>query len=178
MSGVRERLVEEIGRIAAGIAASHGVEIVDLVYRSQGKHSVLRIDIDRPGLPGVGLDDCEAVSRALEGALDAVDGLPEAYDLQVSSPGLDRPIRSDDDFRRNTGRRVMVETSEPILGRRSLAGTLAAATAAGIVLRLDDGTDAEILRPAVVSARQELGVGPERGPRHGRTGGRGPHGIV
>jgi ribosome maturation factor RimP len=174
----RERLVEEIRRVAAGIAASHGVEIVDLIFRLQGKHSVVRVDIDRPGIPGVGIADCEAVSRDLETALDATDGLPEAYDLQVSSPGLDRPIRTDDDFRRNTGRRVVVETGDSVVGARHIVGTLESATASVIRLRLDDGEDIEIQRQSIVFARQDLGLGPERPSRQGRPGPPGPHGIV
>lgn len=179
MSSGKDVLLGQIDRIARDVAATRGVEVVDLVYRPQGKYSVLRIDIDRPGLPGVGLEDCEAYSRSLEPHLDALEDLPEEYDLQVSSPGLDRPIRSDDDFRRNTGRRVVVETSVAIDGRRSFVGELIGADGDTVRLRQDgDAGEVEIPRAPIVLARQDLGFPPPRDRSRGRSGTRGTRGIV
>ena len=167
MSSARDALVAKIEELAGQAATRCGVEVVEVIYRKQGPHSVLRIDIDRPGLPGVGLAECEAMSRALEPDLDALAGLREETELQVSSPGLDRPIRTSDDIRRNTGRRIVVESAEPIAGQREFRGVLAGERHGGLVVTLDDGTEAEIPLAEVRRAHQDLEI-PRRRPKgHG-----------
>jgi ribosome maturation factor RimP len=121
----RQQALAEVERIAGEVAAEIGVEIVEFVFHSQGRHSLLRIDIDRPGMPGVALADCEALSRALGDRIESLSFFEAPYDLQVSSPGLDRPIRTDDDIRRNTGRPVRVEFRDENGKVRELHGTLA-----------------------------------------------------
>lgn len=178
MSSGKDVLLGEIERMAGDSAASQGVEVVDLVYRPQGKYTVLRIDIDRPGIPGVGLEECEAYSRDLEPRLDELEGLPDGYELQVSSPGADRPIRTDDDFRRNTGRRVLIETAVPITGRKSFVGCLVEAGAVAARLRSDEDEVLEIPRSAITFARQDLEFPRPRDRARGRSGSRGTRGIV
>jgi len=124
MNEKRERALAELGRIAHEIAGGLGLEIVELVFHSQGKHSLLRIDIDRPGMPGVGLADCELMSRSLGDRIEDVPFFEGSYDLQVSSPGLDRPIRTDADLRRNAGRPVRVEFRDEHDKVREIHGTL------------------------------------------------------
>lgn len=178
MSSGKDVVLGQIERIARDHAATQGVEVVDLVYRPQGKYTVLRIDIDRPGVPGVRLEDCEAFSRGLEPDLDQIEDLPEGYELQVSSPGADRPIRTDDDFRRNTGRRVLVETAVPIGGRKSWVGELLGAGTETARLRSDEDEVLEIPRPAIIFARQDLEFPAPRDRSRGRPGKRGTRGIV
>lgn len=156
MSPAQDVLLTKIQELAREAAESNGVEIVEVILRRQGKHSVLRIDIDRPGPAGVGLAECEAVSRTLGPGLDALDGLPESYDLQISSPGLERPIRTSDDVRRNTGRRVVVETREPVEGARVLRGELRGELGGVWRLALDDGREVAVPAGAVQLARQDL----------------------
>lgn len=164
----REDRGTEVDRLAREAAGPLGLEIVEIVVRRQGRHSLVRVDIDRPGVPGVGIDDCERMSRALEARLDETAIMGESpYDLQVSSPGLDRPIRSGDDVRRNLGRRVVVETREPIAGRRGFVGTLAGGDERSLVVRTDDGLDVEIPAASIEKAHQEIDFsgGSRRGTR-------------
>jgi ribosome maturation factor RimP len=153
--------------MAAQAASTRGVELVEVVYRRQGRHSVLRVDIDRPGTAGVTLEDCEAVSHALDALLEADDPFGEVpYDLQVSSPGLDRPIRTPDDVRRNTGRRVTVNARVPIEGKRSFKGVLTGGDAAGFRVHRDDGVEVGVPFEAVELAHQDLDLPPS--PRRGK----------
>ncbi len=101
MKKASDDISREVERLAAAVASRRGLEVVEVRYHRRAGRGTLRVDVDRPGTPGVGLDDCEAVSRELEVLLDEGGMIEEPYDLQVSSPGLDRPIRTDDDIRRN-----------------------------------------------------------------------------
>ena len=147
--------VEATREVASRIAGSMGLEVVELVFHGTGGRWLLRLHIDRAGPVGVGIEDCQRVSRALGEALDDADLIDHSYTLEVSSPGIDRPIRTPDDIRRNTGRRVVMETSESVLGRRRFRGVLLAAEGEDLRLREDDG--AEVLVPGrrVVRAQQD-----------------------
>jgi ribosome maturation factor RimP len=83
-----------------------GYELYDLALIGTGGHTTLRVRIDRP--EGVSLDDCERVSKSLSGLLDQADPLPTRYDLEVSSPGAERPLRNLDEYRRFVGKRANV----------------------------------------------------------------------
>lgn len=152
---MNDGIVAAVKEKADEVAALHGLEVVEIVLRRQGKYSLLRVDVDRAGPGGVGLGDCERVSRDLEAWLDRQDPIAGTYELQVSSPGLDRPIRTDDDVRRNTGRRIVVETSVEIGGSTRLRGTLLGLDGASIRLGLPEGGEATIPREHVVSAVQD-----------------------
>lgn len=153
--------------MAAQAASTRGVEVVEVLVRRQGRHSILRVDIDRPGTPGVTLEDCEAVSHVLDALLDADDPFGEVpYDLQVSSPGLDRPIRTPDDVRRNVGRRVVVGTRVPVDGQRSFKGVLQGGDPAGFRVLRDDGVEIAVAFEAVELAHQDLDLPPS--PRRGK----------
>jgi ribosome maturation factor RimP len=147
---------DEVRRLARPVVADLGLEIVDTAFRRRGSRWHLRIDIDRAGARGVGLEDCERVSGALGVALEDSGVLEDAYVLEVSSPGLDRPIRTDDDIRRNTGRAVVVETREPVEGRRSFRGVLLGADRDALRLREAEG-ETRVPRSLVVKAHQEIG---------------------
>jgi ribosome maturation factor RimP len=156
MSSRRDAALAEIEAAAREVAASLGLEIVELAFHSQGKHSLLRIDIDRQGPAGVGLQDCEALSRALDARLEVIELFDAPYELQVSSPGLDRPIRSDDDLRRNEGRLVRAEYRDPSGKPMETAGVLLAVGPRGAV-RVDDGkTVVEISRDRILLLKQSL----------------------
>jgi ribosome maturation factor RimP len=121
------------------VARSHGLELFDVQWRREPIGWVLRVIIDRPegaaavaaggaGTEGVGVEDCQVVSQDLGALLDVEDDLgPSAergYTLEVSSPGLDRPLRGEADYRRFTGRLAKIVTKEPVEGQSHFAGRL------------------------------------------------------
>jgi len=112
-----------------------GYELSDLELKLGGKNGVLRLFIDQPG--GVTLDDCEKVSRAVSALLDVEDPLPGHYDLEVSSPGLDRKLTKIEHFQRFTGETVKVQMRFPVEGRRRFRGTLVSSDADNIVVEVD-----------------------------------------
>ncbi|HEY4708502.1 MAG TPA: ribosome maturation factor RimP [Thermodesulfobacteriota bacterium] len=112
-----EGIDERIRALAAPVAGSLGVELVDVEFTSEYGRRVLRIYIDRPG--GVTVEDCERVSRELGTILDVEDPIPQSYNLEVSSPGLDRPLKTENDFSRYAGKRARIKTREPLDGRRN-----------------------------------------------------------
>jgi len=159
LSGSRhEKLLDDLKRIASRFAEEVGVELVDLTLRGSGKRRRLRVDIDRCGAESVTLEDCQEVSRGLGEAIEAAELIPGSYVLEVSSPGADRPIRTVDDIRRNTGRRIIVNTAEPIGGRRSFKGLLLGGENGS--LKLAEEGDGEVIIPLgkVQIARQDIGI--------------------
>jgi ribosome maturation factor RimP len=128
-------VVERVRTIATRVAGSYGFEIFDVQYRRERSAMVLRIQIDRPwdesrGRAGsvaeesVSVDDCANVSRDLSAVLDAEDVVPTAYTLEVSSPGLDRPLRRAADYRRFEGRRAKIVMREAVDGQMFFKGRL------------------------------------------------------
>lgn len=113
MSGIgQEPIAEQVRRLLEPVLERDGFELVDVEWLRQAGRWTLRIFVDRPG--GVGIDECQAVSRTVEPILDVEDVIEPAYDLEVSSPGLDRPLRKARDFERYAGRRVHVKGYAPI----------------------------------------------------------------
>ena len=112
-----------------------GYELSDLEVKLGGKHGVLRVFIDKPD--GIGLHDCEKVSLAVSALLDVEDPLPGHYDLEVSSPGLDRKLTKIEHFQRFTGETVKVQMRFPIEGRKRFRGTLVSSNDEKIVVEVD-----------------------------------------
>lgn len=126
-----------------------GYELLDLEWVT-GQRSVLRVYLDAPG--GVQVEDCEQVSHYVSGVLDVEDPVPGQYVLEVSSPGLDRPLVRPEHFRRFVGHEVQVEILEPLDGRRRFRGRLAEAAAERIALECE-GRRVELTYDALRSAR-------------------------
>ncbi|MBZ5574408.1 MAG: ribosome maturation factor RimP [Acidobacteriia bacterium] len=115
--------VERVNEIAARVAASSGLEVVEVDMRGSGNKRMLRIFIDKPG--GVTHEDCANVSRELGTILDVEDVIPGgSYVLEVSSPGLDRKLSRPADFQRFVGSRVKLTTRNPVNGNRYFEGRL------------------------------------------------------
>jgi len=122
-------VIERIRALASGIAGPYGLDIFDVQYRREGPGMVLRVQIDRPGSgataeESVSVEDCARVSRDLSAVLDVEDALPTAYTLEVSSPGLDRPLRHAADYGRFAGRRAKLVMREPVDGQMFFKGRL------------------------------------------------------
>ena len=112
-----------------------GCELVDVEYAADGGRNVLRVYIDRP--EGITVDYCAKVRRQVSAVLDVEDPIPEGYTLEVSSPGLDRPLVKRADFERFAGREVKVRMREAQSGRRNFKGTLEGVQGDAIVLQVD-----------------------------------------
>jgi ribosome maturation factor RimP len=136
--------LEQVRAIAERVARSHGLEVWDLVSRRETHGQVVRVFIDRPGPAAtpedsVSIEDCELVSRELGTILDVEDPLPFAYTLEVSSPGLDRPLRSEHDYRRFEGRLAKIVVSEPVDNQRAFEGRLRGVEAGAVLLEWPNG---------------------------------------
>ena len=118
MAELPEQVQEEIEKIVS----SEGLELVHIDYHRQSRGYLLRVDIDKEG--GVTLDDCQLVSQQISTFLDVHDVVPTEYELQVSSPGLDRKFYKESDYQKFLGRLVRVKTSKAIRGLHVIVGRL------------------------------------------------------
>lgn len=114
-----------------------GCELVGIEYHPSGQHSLLRVYIDKPD--GVTVDDCSAVSYQVSGLLDVEDPVPGHYTLEVSSPGLDRPLFQAHDFERFAGREIKVRMRFPVAGQRNFRGLLQGLQEQQVVIVEQDG---------------------------------------
>ena len=117
--------------------AAVGCEFVGVEYRPNGNQSLLRVYIDKP--EGVTLEDCSAVSYQVSGVLDVEDPIPGHYTLEVSSPGLDRPLFQARDFERFAGHEVKIRTRFPLDGQRNFRGSLQGLQDEQVVIDQQDG---------------------------------------
>lgn len=118
MSGIPEQIEQQIQKIVE----SEGLELVHVEYHKQGRGYLLRVDIDKDG--GVTIDDCSLVSQQVSTWLDVEDPIPAEFELQVSSPGLDRKFYKPSDYEKFVGRLVRVKTSKPVRGLHVIVGRL------------------------------------------------------
>ena len=136
--------IEQVRAIAERVAASRGLEIWDIQSRREASGHVVRVFIDRPGPSAtpeesVSIEDCEQVNREMSTILDVEDPLPFAYTLEVSSPGLDRPLRSLDDYRRFAGRFSKVVVSESVDNQKAFEGHLRGVDGEDVLLEAPNG---------------------------------------
>lgn len=131
----------KIASLAERVAAATGMEVV-LVEVKVGGRSVVRVFIDRPG--GVSLADCERFSKRLSVMLDVEDFLPFSYVLEVSSPGLDRPLTREEDYRRFAGRKARVRLRSAAAGRKNLQGKILGADRGRVRFELPSGDQLEV----------------------------------
>jgi ribosome maturation factor RimP len=117
-----QRVIERISEILVPVLEQFGLELVEITLRVEGGRWILRVTIDRE--EGVQVHHCTAVSRELSVHLDVEDLIPVKYYLEVSSPGLDRPLKDEKDFKRFAGRLVKIKTSRSIAGRKKISGTI------------------------------------------------------
>jgi ribosome maturation factor RimP len=126
---------DELANLLEPTVERLGYELVDLEARVGGKGGLVRLYIDKPD--GIDLDDCEKVSLAVSALLDVEDPVPGNYNLEVSSPGLDRKLTKVEHFQRFTGETVKVQMRFPIEGRRRFRGTLVSSDEENIVVEVD-----------------------------------------
>ena len=154
-------IVEQVRAVAARVAATLGLEIFDVQFKQEAGGMVLRVLIDRPGPAAnaeecVSVADCANVSRDLSALLDVEDIVPVAYTLEVSSPGLDRPLRGRTDFERFSGRRAKVVIREAVDGQTFFRGRLAGVDADAALSDGDDGRQHRVPLGLVTRANLEV----------------------
>ncbi len=144
---------DKVIRLAEPILAEQGLELVDVELRREGRGLTLRVLADREG--GVDLEGLSRVSRELAVLFDVEEPIPGPYTLEVSSPGIDRPLRKPDHFARYLGKRVRLRSHVPLNGQRNFSGTLATVTAGGVTLRSESGGETYIEFSNVEKANYE-----------------------
>lgn len=137
----REEVEQKVISLIEPVLLNHSLELVDLEYLA-GRGGYLCIYIDKPG--GATIGDCETVSREISDLLDIYDPIPHQYVLEVSTPGVERPLRKREDFRRFTGEAVKVYTDRPVNGSSKFIGVLTGAGDEVIRLALEGGDEIEL----------------------------------
>jgi ribosome maturation factor RimP len=153
---VDTQTLERIREIAVRILEFAGMELVHLEMKREPGGLLVRLFIDKSG--GVSLDDCARISRQLSGQLDLEDPIPGHYTLEVSSPGLDRPLYDDRDYVRFAGKQVRLSTFTPIEGRRHFVGRLVGLFDGAVRLVLEGDREIAIPRDQVAKARLEVEI--------------------
>jgi ribosome maturation factor RimP len=131
-------LPDKLSDIIGPVVEAMGYELVGVEYLSRGRQGLLRVYIDHEG--GITLDDCSAVSHQVSGVLDVEDPVHEHYDLEVSSPGLDRPLFTREHFERFTGHPAKVSLREKLDGRRRFTGVLQGLEGDALLMEVDGET--------------------------------------
>lgn len=149
------RAEEKIRSLAAEVAGDYSFELFDVTIFGRGRRSLVRVSIDKEG--GVTLDDCETFSRKLEALMDIEDPIAGPYTLEVSSPGLDRPLKGINDFRKNIGRLIRIVTMETIDSQSFFMGRLEGVNDDSIRLSLSQGRR-EIVIPFRSISRAKLEI--------------------
>lgn len=154
---MEQRVGDPTGRLSrveaalSGVLASHGVTLVDIEYQREGRRWVLRLFVDKAG--GVTVGDCQRLSREAGDVLDVAGLIEESYDLEVSSPGLDRELRSERELAWATGKDVKCWLREAVDGRAELSGVLVEVRPEALVITVSDGVTRTVSRALVARAR-------------------------
>jgi ribosome maturation factor RimP len=138
------------------VTEARGFELVDVEVKRDRSAFLVRLYVDKQG--GIGLDDLQSVSEEVSAILDAEDPISSAYTLEVSSPGLDRPLRGEADYRRFLGKLARISSYEPVAGRRHWTGRLSAVDGGlvSVVLEKEGGQTATIPLEKIAHGRLEL----------------------
>jgi ribosome maturation factor RimP len=154
-------IADQVRAVAARVASPYGLDIFDVQFRREAGGMILRVQIDRPGPAStaeesVSVEDCARVSRDLSALLDVEDVVPTAYTLEVSSPGLDRPLRSADDYRRFAGRRAKLVMREAVDGQTFFKGRLGGVEHDAVTIDDDKGQRHRVPFGVITRANLEI----------------------
>lgn len=144
------KITETVRLLAEPVAEANGVELWDVEFVKEAGIQYLRVYIDKPG--GIGIDDCEAVSRALDPILDEADPIPCSYVFEVGSAGIDRELKRASDFARFMGSRIQIKLYQPLNGQKSYVGELKAYDN-GDVTVLTNGEELTLKKPMIAQVR-------------------------
>ena len=147
-------LLRRIEEIVAPTVVGMGFDLVRVAMSRGG--ATLQIMIEPADGRPMDVEDCATLSRALSAVLDVEDPLPTAYTLEVSSPGIDRPLTREKDYARWAGHLARMETAEPVEGRRRFKGTLMGFEGGAVKMKLEDGKEATVPLSIVTRAKLEI----------------------
>lgn len=147
-------IAANVREIAEPVTEAMGIDLIDVEYVKEGSKWILRLYIDKKG--GVGLDDCENVSRAVEPLIDEADPIKNEYVFEVSSPGLDRPLKTDRDFERYEGEDVELSLYAPVNGVKQFSGVLLGRTDGIIRIRNDREEELEFSQKDVSLVKRTI----------------------
>lgn len=152
----KQSIEERVRALVDPLVAGEGMELVDLEYAREREGWVLRLFIDKAG--GVGLEDCTQVTRAVEPALDVEDPIPHEYNLEVSSPGLNRPLKKPQHFEQAKGKKVKVKTFGPVgePPRKNFSGVLQALDGDVVVVEVEGAGSFRIPLKDIAKANLEF----------------------
>jgi ribosome maturation factor RimP len=148
---------EHLGRVkdlARQAAALCGVELVDVEYTPARANPVLRLYVEKPG--GVSVGDCTKVSRAMADVLDTEDLIPSSYRLEVSSPGMDKALKTAGDFERYSGFPARIVLRRPFDGQSTVSGTITGCRGGSVSLRFESGEEASFELDDIARARLDI----------------------
>lgn len=146
-------ILSKLNEISTKVAEERGYEIVEVAYKKATPHSLVSVFIYKED--GISLDDCDTMSRAIEEELDKEDIIEESYYLEISSPGLDRPIKTQDDLRRNKGKLVEAKLFAPLDGNKLYEGVLASYTKDTVILD-NEGKEVELPLKSISKMSQKI----------------------
>lgn len=147
----REIYEEKTEKLIMPVIESNRFELVDVEFVKEGSNWYLRLYVDKEG--GITIDDCELVSRAMSDILDREDYIEESYILEVSSPGLGRPLKKDKDFVRSIGKDVEIRLYKPLEKQKEFTGVLKAFDKEQVVLTMPDGGERSFTRGDIALIR-------------------------
>ena len=150
----RKEIEEIVTEIANPVVNKHSFELVDVEFIKEGSSWYLRIYIDKPG--GITIGDCQVVSEEISDILDKEDPIPHSYFLEVSSPGLDRPLKKESDFERFKGELVEVKVFKPIEGKKIFEGELVGYKDNKIIIKKNGNELMEFERDKVALVRRVI----------------------
>lgn len=149
----KQKIVDLVEEMALPVVQEAGLELVDVEFVKEGGRWYLRIFIDKPG--GIDIEDCRYVSERLDKLLDEKDPIPQSYALEVSSPGIERPLKKRDDYNRFAGRLANITTFVPYQGKKKFNGRIKGLRENDVVLEIN-GSELLIPLKHVASARLEV----------------------
>lgn len=145
------KIEDAIWTMAEPLVLENGMELIDVEYVKEGAEWYLRLFLDKEGDEGIDLDDCELISRKFSDILEEKDPITQAYRLEVSSPGIERPLKRAKDFQRFQGEKVQVKTFSEVEGKKQFIGILQETTEETVTLDVD-GTTIAIPRKQIGKA--------------------------
>lgn len=146
-----EEYEQKTEKLLIPVLEANQFELYDVEYVKEGGNWFLRTYIDKEG--GITVDDCELVSRALSDLLDKADFIPDAYILEVSSPGLGRQLKRDRHFEKSIGEEVEIKLYKPMDKRKEWTGILKAFDAEMLTIELEDGSELKLKRADIAMVR-------------------------